>query len=93
MLHIIVVTDDLNSLSKPLQHGYFTTIVGILPAVRLGFRLSQFNVGRYSDGQDSGCVIDHCLKFIFVLTCLLITKLVTDGRSSILLLSKMFCHG
>jgi len=31
-------------------------------------------------------------KFTSVPPCLIVTKLVTDGRSSILLLSEMFCH-
>jgi hypothetical protein len=60
--------------------------------VRLGFLLCQFNIGEYDDGYIRGCVICHYL-FFFLPSLVLVTRLATDGRISVLLLSQMFCHG
>jgi hypothetical protein len=51
--------------SKALQLSHFIAIVEILVAVRIGFRLYQFNTGRYNHGQVRGCVIRHRLCFWF----------------------------
>ena len=82
----------LNSLSQPLQCRRFSSIVRLVAAVRGGVCLCQFNIGQCDDGSVMACVF-LSFQFFFSPAYFGVTRLVTDGRFSISLLSQMFCHG